>query len=159
MTSTNRKPLVITAGEPAGIGPDLCLALAQSEWSDSIVVIADPGVIESRASMLGVSASGLTVLSEPLANPAVCGTPDPANAESLLAGLKRAVEGCTVRQVLDSYFADNETARSYVLDDQGCLRRHMMIFVDGSPVVDRASLGDAVNADSELFVIQALSGG
>ena len=94
MIPTNRNPLVITAGEPAGIGPDLCLALAQTEWSECIVAIADPEAIKARASMLGVSASGLNILSEPLANPAVCGTPDPANAESLLAGLKRAVKGC-----------------------------------------------------------------
>jgi len=94
VTSTNRKPLVITAGEPAGIGPDLCLALAQTDWSDRIVVIANTQALDARATMLGVSADGLTVLNEPLANPYVCGTPDPANAKSLLAGLKRAVEGC-----------------------------------------------------------------
>ena len=79
MTSTTGKPLVITAGEPAGIGLDLCLALAQTSWSKEIVVIADPEAIETRAKMLGVSAKGLNILSEPLANPAVCGTPDPAN--------------------------------------------------------------------------------
>jgi len=94
VTSTNRKPLAITAGEPAGIGPDLCLGLAQSEWSNSVVVIADPQAIEQRAAKLGVSADGLTIFNEPLANPSVCGTPDPANARSLLAGLERAVKGC-----------------------------------------------------------------
>ncbi len=94
MTSTNRKPLVVTSGEPAGIGPDLCLFLSQTQWSNSIVVIADPRVIETRAAKLGISADGLNILSEPLANPSVCGTPDPANARSLLAGLERAVKGC-----------------------------------------------------------------
>ncbi len=94
VTPTTGKPLVITAGEPAGIGPDLCLALAQTLWSKQIVVIADPEAIETRAEMLGVSARGLKILSEPLANPTVCGTPDPANSESLLVGLKRAVAGC-----------------------------------------------------------------
>ncbi len=108
MTSTNRNPLVITAGEPAGIGPDLCLALAQTEWSDRVVVIADPEILESRARQLGVDVSILSsgakkegatnhcleVLRQPLSNAAVCGTPDPANAQSLLAGLKRAVRGC-----------------------------------------------------------------
>jgi 4-hydroxythreonine-4-phosphate dehydrogenase len=108
VTSTNRNPLVITAGEPAGIGPDLCLALAQTEWSNRVVVIADPEVLESRARQLDVDitilSSGakkegatnhcLKVLRQPLVNAAVCGTPDPANAKSLLAGLKRAVRGC-----------------------------------------------------------------
>ena len=108
MTSTNRNRLVITAGEPAGIGPDLCLALAQTEWSDRVVVIADPEILESRARQLGVDVTVLSggeknesatnhylrVLRQPLVNAAVCGTPDPANAQSLLDGLKRAVEGC-----------------------------------------------------------------
>ena len=108
MTSTNRTPLVITAGEPAGIGPDLCLALAQTGWSDRVVVIADPENLESRAHQLGVDVSILStgakkegatnhclrVLRQPLVNASVCGTPDPANAKSLLAGLKRAVKGC-----------------------------------------------------------------
>ena len=84
MTSTIRKPLVITAGEPAGIGPDLCLALAQTGRLDDVTIIADPEAIEARAGMLGVSAKGLNILSEPLANPTVCGTPDPANAESAI---------------------------------------------------------------------------
>ncbi len=94
MTSTTGKPLVITAGEPAGIGPDLCLALAQTGRLDNVTIIADREAIEARAGMLGVSAEGLNILSEPLANPSVCGTPDTANAESLLSGLKRAVQGC-----------------------------------------------------------------
>jgi len=108
VTSTNRNPLVITAGEPAGIGPDLCLALAQTQWSDRVVVIADPEILESRARQLGVNvtilSSGakkesatnhcLRVLRQPLVNASVCGMPDPANAKSLLDGLKRAVKGC-----------------------------------------------------------------
>lgn len=94
MKSTIAKPLVITAGEPAGIGPDLCLALAQAGRLDNVVIVADPEAIGARAALLGISARGLNILSEPLANPSVCGTPDPANAESLLRGLKRAVQGC-----------------------------------------------------------------
>jgi len=92
--SINPKPLVITAGEPAGIGPELCLALAQTEWSDQVVVIADSECLESRARMLGIE-NRLEILHQPLATPSICGTPDPANAESLLTGLTRAVEGCT----------------------------------------------------------------
>ena len=97
MTSRNGKPLVITAGEPAGVGPDLCLALAGTRWSNKIVVIADRDCLDARARQLGVENS-LEILNQPLSNPAVCGTPDPANAESLLAGLKRAVAGCVEGQ-------------------------------------------------------------
>jgi hypothetical protein len=68
-------------------------------------------------------------------------------------------DGATVREVLDRVFADNPRARSYVLDDQSGLRRHMIIFVDGQPVRDRARLSDPVTAASHVFVFQALSGG
>ncbi len=97
MTSRNGKPLVITAGEPAGVGPDLCLALDRTRWSNKIVVIADRDCLDARARQLGVENS-LEILNQPLSNPTVCGTPDPANAESLLAGLKRAVAGCVEGQ-------------------------------------------------------------
>ena len=97
MTSRIGKPLVITAGEPAGIGPDLCLALTQTRWSNKIVVIADRACLDARARQLGVENS-LEILNQPLSNPTVCGTPDPANAESLLAGLRRAVAGCVEGQ-------------------------------------------------------------
>jgi 4-hydroxythreonine-4-phosphate dehydrogenase len=101
------KPLVVTSGEPAGIGPDLCLALAQSPCAKQLVVIADPDMLADRARMLGVSVflreydaassqhgGGLQVLPQPLANPAVCGTLDPGNSRSLLDGIERAVRGC-----------------------------------------------------------------
>jgi hypothetical protein len=68
-------------------------------------------------------------------------------------------EGTTVREVLDEVFAANETARSYVLDDQAALRKHMAIFVNGSLIRDRARLSDPVPANGEIYVLQALSGG
>jgi sulfur-carrier protein len=70
-----------------------------------------------------------------------------------------AVEGATVRAVLDAVFAANPRLRGYVLDDQGALRRHMMIFVDGQQIGDRDTLSDPVRASSEVYVMQALSGG
>ena len=48
--------------------------------------------------------------------------------------------GATVREVLDNVFAANPPARSYVLDDQAALRRHMSIFIDGVLIRDRARL-------------------
>jgi sulfur-carrier protein len=71
----------------------------------------------------------------------------------------RDVAGATVREVLDRVFADNPRLRGYVLDDQGALRRHMMVFVDGQQIADRTGLSDRVREASEVYVMQALSGG
>lgn len=69
------------------------------------------------------------------------------------------VEGKTVRQVLDAVFEGNPQARGYVLDDQGAVRPHMSVFVDGHQVHDRRDLSDPVRADAKVYVAQALSGG
>lgn len=69
------------------------------------------------------------------------------------------VSGATVREALDAVFASRERARGYVLDDQGALRKHVQVFVDGEQVVDRRGLSDAVGEGTELWVMQALSGG
>ncbi len=69
------------------------------------------------------------------------------------------VEGTTVAEVLAQVFESNPRLGRYVLDDQGMLRKHMLVFVDGSPAKDRVSLSDAVSEGSEIFVMQALSGG
>lgn len=68
-------------------------------------------------------------------------------------------EGTTVRQVLDRVFDENPRVRSYVLDDQGGLRKHMAVFVDGDQIADRKELSDAVGANAEIYIMQALSGG
>ena len=67
--------------------------------------------------------------------------------------------GRTVREVLENVFAENPQARGYVLDDQAALRKHMVIFVDGQVIRDRARLTDTVSETSRIYVIQALSGG
>jgi len=67
--------------------------------------------------------------------------------------------GRTVREVLDAVFAANPRARGYVLDDQGELRHHMTIFVDGALIRDRVQLSDPVPDGGEVYVMQALSGG
>lgn len=71
----------------------------------------------------------------------------------------QAAPGDTVRAVLDAVFAQNPRLRGYVLDDQGALRRHMMVFVDGQQIRDREALADPVGPASEVYVMQALSGG
>ena len=67
--------------------------------------------------------------------------------------------GASMREVLDNVFADNPRARSYVLDDQGGLRKHMTAFVDGETIRDRVRLSDRVGPDSMIRIFQALSGG
>ncbi|MBW7906836.1 MAG: MoaD/ThiS family protein [Phycisphaerae bacterium] len=69
------------------------------------------------------------------------------------------VPGSTVAEVLDAFFAENQRLRGYVLDDQGCVRKHVTIFVDGRPIRDRDRLSDAVAENAEIYVMQALSGG
>jgi hypothetical protein len=69
------------------------------------------------------------------------------------------VDGATVRDVLDAYFRANQSARGYVLDEHGEVRRHMIVFVDGRAIADRKNLTDRVKTTSEIYVMQALSGG
>ena len=101
--------LALTPGEPAGIGPDLCVTLAQRPRQCDLVAVADPQLLEARAHQLrlpltlheyrpGVaqaSAPGeLTVLAQSLSAPARAGHLDPANADYVLDTLRRATEGC-----------------------------------------------------------------
>jgi sulfur-carrier protein len=69
------------------------------------------------------------------------------------------VEGETVRQILEAVFTQNPQARGYVLDDQGAVRAHMVVFVNGKQVLDRLHLSDSVGPAAEVYVAQALSGG
>lgn len=98
-------PLAITVGEPAGIGPDLCLQLAHH--AQPLVVLADKGLLQQRAAQLGIDiqfhdyassrqflAGKLSVLHIPLAHPAQTGELDPANSSYVLEILRRAVQGC-----------------------------------------------------------------
>jgi hypothetical protein len=62
-------------------------------------------------------------------------------------------------EVLAQVFAAQPQARGYVLDEQGHLRKHVTVFIDGQRVRDRERLEDAVGASSEVYVMQALTGG
>ncbi|MFO7593283.1 MAG: 4-hydroxythreonine-4-phosphate dehydrogenase PdxA [Pseudomonadota bacterium] len=103
--------LALTPGEPAGIGPDLCLQLAQrSGHQTELVAIADPALLEQRAEELGLpitlrpfdpqhppeptGAGELAVHPITLGAPVHTGRLDPANAEYVLKTLQSAVEGC-----------------------------------------------------------------
>jgi hypothetical protein len=69
------------------------------------------------------------------------------------------VGGETVSQALEAVFRQNPRARAYVLDEQGAVRPHMVVFVDGRQVQDRQRLSDPVTSNAEIYVAQALSGG
>ena len=69
------------------------------------------------------------------------------------------VPGATVKEALDSYFRDHAAARGYVLDDQGRLRHHMAVFVNGQQISDRDKLADGVPEGATIDIVQALSGG
>ena len=68
-------------------------------------------------------------------------------------------EGRTVREVLDIVFASNDRLRSYVLDDQAALRKHITILVDGQRLRDLEKLSDTVTPTTQIYILQALSGG
>ena len=89
------KPLVITAGEPAGVGPELCNALAGTRFEKRVVVVGDRRQIDER----------LQTIDTPFPAAVEPGKPTPANAATLLSGLRRAAGGC-----LDGEFAGMVTA-------------------------------------------------
>jgi sulfur-carrier protein len=70
-----------------------------------------------------------------------------------------SVEGATVLAALDAVFAQYPLLEGYVLDDQRRLRKHVTIFVDGARVPAERALDEPVTAGSEIYVLQALSGG
>ena len=104
------KRLVITSGEPAGIGPDLVLRLAQSDWPIELVVLADQTMLEERAAALQLDvnfkaydatqtaqpsrAKHMTVEHLPTASPVEMGKLNPDNALYVIQMLKRAIQGC-----------------------------------------------------------------
>ncbi|WP_425666325.1 4-hydroxythreonine-4-phosphate dehydrogenase PdxA [Vibrio tubiashii] len=104
------KRIIVTAGEPAGIGPDLVLALSKENWSHQIVVCADKQMLAERAAQLGIcvelidyqadsevvaqKAGTLVVDHIPLTNTAVAGQLDEANGQYVLKTLERAALGC-----------------------------------------------------------------
>ena len=70
-----------------------------------------------------------------------------------------AVNAVLVSEALAQAFAKNERLQAYVLDDQGHLRKHMRILVDGVAIKDLQQFNDALRPNSEIWVMQALSGG
>jgi 4-hydroxythreonine-4-phosphate dehydrogenase len=103
----NAKPVIaLTSGEPAGIGPELCVRLARESHAAELVVIGDKSILAGAPRIEHV----------PLARPAIPGRLDPANARYVLAVLDRAVQGC-----LRGEFAAMVTApvQKSVINDAG----------------------------------------
>jgi 4-hydroxythreonine-4-phosphate dehydrogenase len=95
MESDAKTPVIaVTSGEPAGIGPDICLALAGAKFPARIVVIGDRSLLASRARQLGTGIDGLDILHLPLNAPCATGRLGPANARYVLSLLDRALAGC-----------------------------------------------------------------
>jgi molybdopterin converting factor small subunit len=69
------------------------------------------------------------------------------------------VAGESVGAALETALAGRDQLRTYIFDDQGRLRRHVMIFLDGQIIEDRLGLSDPIKAESEVYIMQALSGG
>lgn len=102
--------LVLTPGEPGGVGPDLTITLARRPLPVQLVAAADPGLLTARAAALGVALDVvpwtpdaprrphvpgvLPVLAVPLPRPAEAGRADPAHAAYVLDALRRACRGC-----------------------------------------------------------------
>lgn len=82
-----------------------------------------------------------------------------ANLQRHIACPTVEADGGTVREVLDRVFAEHEKLRGYILDEQGEVRHHIVIFLNGTPILDRRGLSDAVVPADEVYVFQALSGG
>ncbi|MEW6990227.1 4-hydroxythreonine-4-phosphate dehydrogenase PdxA [Colwelliaceae bacterium 6441] len=102
------RKIAITPGEPAGIGPDLVIAMAQQEWSQQLIVVASPALLKERAKALGVTldfyiyddtakatphqANTITILPIELNVDCVAGVLDPANGHYVLETLRIASE-------------------------------------------------------------------
>jgi 4-hydroxythreonine-4-phosphate dehydrogenase len=113
--NTGGVPIAVTSGEPAGIGPDVCLALAARANPAPSVVIGDRGVLEQRAAALGI-ATLPEIVHVPAPAPVVAGRLDARNARYVLDVLDRAIDGC-----LAGTFAAMVTApvQKSVINDAG----------------------------------------
>jgi hypothetical protein len=68
-------------------------------------------------------------------------------------------DGATVGEALDALWVQRPQVRGYVVDEQGRLRKHVCIFADGTRLQHAAALAHRIRPDSELYVMQALTGG
>ena len=82
----------------------------------------------------------------------------PAGA-ALSRELALDLDGATLGATLESLFVRHPVLRGYVLDEHGSVRHHVAVFVDGQSITDKSALGVPLAPQSEIYVMQALSGG
>jgi len=150
--------IALTPGEPAGIGPDLCVQLAQEKQNCELVAIADPVLLEQRAKQLGLSLSlhrfdasaptqireprHLTVLPIEMSEPGICGHLNAANSRYVLETIRQAAFGC-----LNQTFSAMVTAPVHkgVINDAGIVFSGHTEFIaeitGGTPVMMLATPG------------------
>jgi 4-hydroxythreonine-4-phosphate dehydrogenase len=152
-----RPTIAVTIGEPAGIGPDLCVRLAEHNWPARLVLIGDIELLRERARRLGagvrftpyslggtVAAGALEVAHFPVAAPVVPGRPDPANAKAVLATLDAALTGCIsgefaamvtapVQKSVLNYAGIPFTGHTEFLAERTHAQRVVMMLVGGPP--------------------------
>ncbi len=69
------------------------------------------------------------------------------------------LQGATLSELLDALFVDCPRLRGYVLDEHNNVRHHVTLFIDGQAIADKSDLSQPLSADSEIYIMQALSGG
>jgi sulfur-carrier protein len=82
-----------------------------------------------------------------------------ASIQRHVATPEREIDARTLGEALEAVFAAQPRLRGYILDDQGSLRQHLAVFIDGQRLRDRQHLSDALGEASRVYVVQALSGG
>lgn len=93
-TSKTLPVIAITSGEPAGIGPEICLALADATLPVHIVVVGDRELLAERARLIGKSIANLDIEHVPLQVPSLAGKLDSRNAPYVIEVIDRALQGC-----------------------------------------------------------------
>ena len=152
-----RPTIAVTIGEPAGIGPDLCVRLAERNWRARLVLIGDIELLRERGRRLGAgvrfapyslggaaASSALEVAHFPLGAPAVPGRLDPANAKAVIATLEAALTGCVsgefaamvtapVQKSVLNYAGIAFTGHTEFLAERTSTKRVVMMLVGGPP--------------------------
>ncbi len=92
--ASSKPTIAITSGEPAGIGPDLCVLLARENFPANLVVLGDRDLLASRAAILGIDIKDLSIDAAPIAAPVVAGKLNAANSAYVLQLLDHGIDGC-----------------------------------------------------------------
>jgi 4-hydroxythreonine-4-phosphate dehydrogenase len=156
--SNSRTHIVITSGEPAGIGPDLCALLAREDFAARLTVLGDRDLIRERAKMLGIDADNLHIEHVAVARPVRAGVLDATNSAYVLALLDRAIQGCQAGEyaamvtapvhkgvINDAKIADlNFTGHTEYLADKTGTPRVVMMLAGGGLRVALATIHLAV---------------